>query len=52
MILSLLSLIIFVVQHTIFGAFDVVKVTALDCPDEEQPGTGSDAEREDNQNND
>jgi hypothetical protein len=33
-----------IIQHSIFWPFDIVEITALDCPDEEKPGTGADAE--------
>jgi hypothetical protein len=44
MFLSLGVLIVFVIQHTIFRAFDIIKVATFDCPDKEQPGPCSDAE--------
>jgi hypothetical protein len=42
---------ILIVEHTIFGPLDIIKISALDCPNEKKPGTGADAEREQDQDN-
>ena len=38
-----------VVEHAILGAFNVVVLSALDRPEEEQPAGGADAEHEEYQ---